>query len=307
MNFCTYFDGNYAPQGLVLLRSIARHVPAATVRVLALDDEALQCVLAADWPMPVHVVRLVELEDEALLRLKAQRSWREYIFTLTPTWVKYCLARWRPLDIAYIDADCWLVADLQPLYAELGQSSVAVIPHRWSPQHAQRLRPSGEFNVGWLYFRNDPLSKVVLALWQDDCYGWRKPTRGPAFSDQVYLNSWPGLLGPLLHQVRHLGANLAPWSQEQYTYGVRDGQLRIGGEHGAPVLFYHFHGWRSPANRAGYVLASAVVEHLYLPYEQEVLGASAQGGSNGRAQVVDDHSRGLVPVLRSHSDPQPTL
>lgn len=280
MNLCTYFDQTYLPQGLALLRSIHTHEPQAQVFVLCLDNTTLDSVCELGFAR-LTVVPLAVIETAPLRALKYTRTWREYIFTLTAPWVTFLIDFYKLDSLAYLDADCWLRQSLAPLYDEVGAASVAIIPHRWTPSQAARLRSSGLFNVGWVYFKNDLHARMVLNAWQADGFTFRG-LRGTTYSDQLHLNTWPDMLGNYLHVVYHLGANLAPWSQEQYTYLwgnerlfiLHPGDQGYPRETGWPVLFYHFHGWRSRANRSGYRLNPLVLNHLYLPYEQEVLGDS---------------------------------
>ena len=170
-------------------------------------------------------------------------------------------------SIAYIDADCFLFADLAPLYDEVGDAPVAIIPHRWTPKHADRLRSAGIYNVSWVYFNRSGLQ--CLIDWRADCLEWCYWEVKPdgRFADQGYLNDWPQRYGA--HVVQHLGANLAPWNQEQYTYEVNGTGLMISdGKRTDPLLFYHFHGYQNAQMRTGYTLHPAVMEHIYKPYEE---------------------------------------
>lgn len=288
INLCTYFDSRYLAKGLALLRSLGWHmVQPWHCYVLALDDLTFETIGGLHNPY-VTCLPLRAIENGPLRRARAERSWKDYIFTLTPAWCLWLLERKELDSLAYIDADCCLFGDLAPLYAEVGEASVAVIPHRWTPRHADRLRPNGEFNVGWVYFRSDLPAIGCLGQWLDDCLGWR----GPAgkFSDQTFLNDWPLHLGAALHVVQHVGANLAPWSAEQYRYMWQAGRIWVEGAHRTddmgighvdfmPLLFYHFHELRELSAggfyRTGYPVPALIAEHVYVPYEAEIASVRA--------------------------------
>lgn len=290
INLCTYFDSRYLAKGLALLGSLADHLPDFRCYVLTLDGHAFETVgtlAVADKRIQVVPLRTLEHNKPRLEQARSVRSHKEFIWTLTPSWTLYLLERFELPDLAYIDADCYLFGDLGPLYAELAAASVAVIPHRWTPRHADRLRANGQFNVGWVYFRNDVAGRACLEYWQTQCLDW-KGAPG-TFSDQRFLDGWPEQLGEHLHVVRHLGANLAPWNAEQYSYQFANDRLWIerpvvvddmGIGHASydPLLFYHFHEFALRPHgvfyRTGYPVPELVAAHVYEPYEQEIAHVS---------------------------------
>lgn len=262
---CSMWDYNYHRKGLALIESLRRHVPNFALCVLALDDWVYE-YLAQNKRHGVVVISLAEIESTELIKAKCDRKWIEYIWTLTPYLTRFAFDLLEADSIAYIDADCFLFNDLAPLYDEVGAASCAIIPHRWTPLHANRLRTAGIYNVGWVYFSKDGLQ--CLEDWRDNCLEWcywRVENDG-RFADQGYLNDWPTRYGA--HVVQTLGAGLAPWNQEQYIYSMNGRGLMISdGKRTDPLLFYHFHGYRSPQERTGYALHPMVAEHVYKSYE----------------------------------------
>lgn len=294
-NLATYFDSKYLAKGLALIKSLARHLPDWRLYVLALDDLTFETIsgLSAkpEYRGRLEVRPLRSIETPLLLRAKARATWREYIFTLTPVWTDYVLTTFSLPDVAYIDADCFLYADLEPLYAELGAASIGIIPHRWTPRHESRLRSNGIYNVGWVYFRRDNRGMACLAEWAGECLTYSGPLG--KFSDQVYLDTWPQRYREACHIVEHPGANVAPWNQERYkfqaapnskaVYAIDESDVSWAGlsmgivaPRAWPLLFYHFHEWRRDPGgiyRTGYPLASDIIQLVYEPYEAEVLNA----------------------------------
>ncbi len=269
VNICTMFDSNYRAKGFALLASIRRHMPTAQVFLLALDDEVARRAEETELD-PDNMVRLSAVEDAALRAARAGRTWQEYVWTLTPAWALYCMEDFGLGSIAYMDADCYLFDDLQPLYDEVVGADVAIISHRFTPAHQRRLEGFGTYNVSWTYFKNSPIGMKCLREWRDQCLSWcyLRQENGKC-GDQGYLNDWPQKYRA--HVVQHLGADLAPWNQEQYEYCTLDGKFVVDDDVRCdPLLFYHFHGWESQSHWTNFSLHPMVAKHVYMPYEAEL-------------------------------------
>ena len=192
---------------------------------------------------------------------------------MTAYWTRLVLDAFHLPHVAYMDADSFLFNPLDPLYREVNHAEIAIIPHRFPPRLKWREQSNGIYNVNWVYFASTKLARQVLDDWCIACLDWcYRKSEGEKFGDQAYLNHWPRTYGA--HVVKHLGANLAPWSQEQYRYSFEN-QLYIIQEHDGgtqiePLLFYHFHEWQSPTKRTGYPLKQEIIEHVYHPYESVI-------------------------------------
>jgi len=272
-NFITYFDQHYLPKGLAMLRSLLRHNPDSEIYVVCCDDRTMDVVMDEDRNHVVPIsLAVVEKYDKALAVSKTNRTWVEYLWTLTPTVMLWAIDNICSMlaPIAYVDADLYFFASLDPLYTEVGNAVAAVIPHRWTPRHAVRLKPNGIYNVSWTYAQNSFAAMRFLTEWRNLCIDWCYSSGEHGVGEQGHLDQ----LVPKykIHEVKHLGANLAPWSQEQYQYWKEGNNLIIDNY---PLLFYHFHEFKHMDNgtvitRTGYSLNEAVVSHIYLPYENEI-------------------------------------
>jgi len=272
-NFITYFDQHYLPKGLAMLRSLLRHNPDSEIYVVCCDDRTMDVVMDEDRNHVVPIsLAVVEKYDKALAVSKTNRTWVEYLWTLTPTVMLWAIDNICSMlaPIAYVDADLYFFASLDPLYTEVGNAVAAVIPHRWTPRHAVRLKPNGIYNVSWTYAQNSFAAMRFLTEWRNLCIDWCYSSGEHGVGEQGHLDQ----LVPKykIHEVKHLGANLAPWSQEQYQYWKEGNNLIIDNYQ---LLFYHFHEFKHLENgtviqRTGYSLNEAVVSHIYLPYENEI-------------------------------------
>src|SRR5882724_4270439 len=82
-HYVTCFDHRFLLQGLALHASLQRHHPGSFLWVLALDEAAV-AQLRQLRPSRMAVLPLRSIESPPLREAKKNRSWVEYIYTLTP-------------------------------------------------------------------------------------------------------------------------------------------------------------------------------------------------------------------------------
>jgi hypothetical protein len=271
--FCTLFDRNYLWMGVCLHASLVRHVPGFSLHVLCMDDLAHEVLTRLALP-GVTLIRLSELEDEALLRVKPTRTAGEYCWTCTAALVRHVLSRNPGVDlVTYLDADLFFYGGPGPVFDEIGAAPIAIHEHRFPPRLASLEKAAGKFNVGWVSFRRDPVGLACVERWREQCLAWCfGRLEDGKFGDQMYLDEWPGRY-PGLHMIASKGAGLGPWNVERYRIARgADGVLRSDED---ALVFYHFHGLRlhedgTTLAPAEYELAPAVRELVYAPYLDEL-------------------------------------
>jgi len=287
VNLCTLFDKNYIAKGLALLGSIYDHVDRSLnmrVYVLAMDDETEKAVqvFTSDkvrkrisiWTIP-H--RVLVANQPRLTAARHDRSYVEYLWTLPSSLCLFCMKLWSLDDIAYIDADCCFFNSVRLLYEEI-EADVCITPHRWAPEHRERLSVNGTYNVAWIYFHGDK-GMECLTTWRNQVLQWCKKQNEDdgKYADQGYLEDWPETWGAQV--IDHLGVNLAPWSQEQYQYAMHDGEMYV---EGYPIVFYHFHEFKERKDGTfywtGYPVDKFLARHLYPEYERRYRDAKQLGG-----------------------------
>lgn len=100
------------------------------------------------------------------------------------------------------------------------------------------------------------------------------------FGDQKYLDRVPALF-PRAVQLRHPGANLAPWNLDACRIGLARDGVRVDGQ---PLVFYHFHGikrmlfgiFESGLHEYGVALTAATRKGIYRPYLKDLLACQRQ-------------------------------
>ena len=281
--FCTYFDQNYLPRGLALYRSLRLHCPAFKLWVLCMDDESHRILLELDLP-GVHAISLKAFErnDEMLRGAKENRSRIEYYFTCTPSLPLYVLDNWPDVNlITYLDADLFFFAGPDALFEEMGEGSIAITAHRFTPTLRDRER-YGIYNVGWLSFRRDENALNCLRWWRERCIEWCFDREEDGrFADQKYLDDWPSRFDNVV-VLQHKGANLAPWNLDNH-------RLRAIGDHtvtvdGQRLIFFHFHALKKAGRwiydpgwiEYGVNPSSVLRSDIYLPYLRTLFGLNRE-------------------------------
>jgi hypothetical protein len=233
--FCTYFDRGYLPQALALLASLERQAPGLRLWVLALDETCHQLLTRLAHPA-LRLLSLDEVETPELERARANRSWGEYCWTLTPFLPQWVWERDAEAEtVTYIDADCWLAGPAAPLLDRFAASGAdcMITPHAYTP-HRDRTATAGTYCVQFMPFRRGNGAREILRWWQERCleHCGSQLGQGP-LGDQGYLEDWPERFGARVFVLDQPELTLAPWNIERFW-----GRGRV-----RPCL-YHFQGFR---------------------------------------------------------------
>jgi hypothetical protein len=278
-HYCTLFDVNYISKGLAMYNSLKRHSSEEfSLHVLAMDEPALK-LLNQMALKNVHVMPLPTFEVAMnLAKVKAGRTWQEYCWTAASQMVEYLLP-WVSDGVTYLDADLFFFSDPKVMFEELGERSIAIIPHRLIPEK-KHLEANGKFNVGWVTIQNTGVGRRCIAEWAAQCR--ERCSAEIGCGDQKYLDVWPEWYGLECCVIENIGANVAPWNLANWR--VTDGPLLevthyrsterefiVGqgqGPHvdGVPVVFFHAHEFQDEDHLTNYVLRDEDLEHIYAPY-----------------------------------------
>jgi hypothetical protein len=205
-----------------------------------MDGRAYDVLQQLDLPRLI-AIPLGELErhDPRLAAVKADRTQLEYCWTATPCIARYCFDREPHLDaITYVDSDIYFFSSPEPLFAELGDNSIQIVPHRYAPEHRHFEATSGIYNVEWLIFRRDARGLEALDWWRERCLEWcYYRVEDGKLGDQKYLDDWPERFEGV-SVLQHVGGGLAPWNVSAYALSERDGQVWVDD---VPLVFYHCH------------------------------------------------------------------
>ena len=174
----------------------------------------------------MSTVTLAQLEahDPAFAATKAGRTPTEYCWTATPALPLYLFDTRPELEeVTYLDADLLFFSSPEPLFAEMGDASVLITPHRFAPEYAHH-EASGTYNVQFLTFRRAG-GLEILRWWHDRCVEWCfNRLEDGKLGDQKYLDDWPERFAGV-HVLAHLGA--AAWRRGT-SRGTRCGRRATG-------------------------------------------------------------------------------
>jgi len=258
-----------------MYESLMHYCPKAYLYIFAFNEKCLNILQKLNLPSAT-IISLDEFEDEQLRRVKKERTRIEYFWTCTPSIIKFVLEKYNVESCTYIDADVFFFQSPEILLEELGDESVLITEHRFSPEYDQS-DISGKYCVQFITFKHDFRGMKTLNWWRNACLEWchAYPENGK-LGDQKYLDDWTTRFEGI-HELKNLGGGVAPWNVQQYQIFVRNGNIwgkerTTGCEF--PVIFYHFHYLRffedGSLSMGDYKIDSAVRELIYFPYIREL-------------------------------------
>ena len=277
--FCTLFDSHYLFKGVVMLRSLLQHCADARIYVLCMDARCKTLLERMALP-GVECLALDTVENPQLLIAKQNRNVAEYCWTLSASLTAWLLEHRAEVDmLTYVDADLMFFSSLDSLFEEIGDASISITEHRFTPR-LRHLEENGRFCVQWVSFRRDAQGLRCLHHWRDQCIEWcYARLEDGRMGDQKYLDAWPSTYSSV-HIVQHLGVGLAPWNYPNYRI-ERSGEGAITVD-GRALIFYHFHQFQLLDDgtfdrlSTSYTVEQPAPEIIYQVYEQQMHAVVAQ-------------------------------
>lgn len=274
-NFCTLFDSNYLPRGLALYESLIKTEEDFFLYVICFDDLAFNILTKLNLDR-LKPIQLSDFENEALLKVKTERTAGEYCWTCTPHVIRYVLDTYNLDQVTYLDADLYFYNKPSLLLNELTMAncSILITEHRYTPRY-DHSRLCGIYCVQFMTFNADKAGRTALQWWQDRCLEWcfNRHEDGK-FGDQKYLDDWTTRFKGV-HVLQHLGGGVAPWNVQQYSLKTSNSRPYVND---IPIVFYHFQEYKYYKNGihdfvGGCLLSQQAVDFLYKPYGRALLAA----------------------------------
>lgn len=285
-NLCTYFDKNYLSKFLTCMDSVFENEKDVKFFCLCLDDYTFNYLetLKNDH---LILISLKEIEN-CFLELKYAKKNREkveYYFTLSPFLPLYIIEKFSVDIINYIDSDLFFFDTPKSIVNLLGDNSIIII------EHGIKTKRFGKFNVGWLTFKNDDISKNCLKRWGKECVNWCYDyVEGEKYADQKYLDKWPSDYKKV--KVLSPNFNVAPWNFDNKKANIKEKKIFIS-EY--KIIFFHFHGlhlfkyfFSSGFSIYNKRVGKLPINYLYKPY------ISRLENYNNKVDVIETRIRNII-------------
>jgi hypothetical protein len=281
LHFCTMFDHNYLPRGLVLYHSLRKQNPEAHLHVLCLSTACFE-YLSRQNLRQLHPVQLRELEaaNAELEAARLNRSWIEYIFTLSPCWPLYLMTKTGMSLLTMVDADAMFLGDPGQVMGHMETTSVGIVGHRFPDIFVKNEKLVGRYNVGFQSFKNDIQGLNCLSWWKARCLEkCQDLPDGDSFADQKYLDQWPMLFDA--KEFPDMGLNVAPWNLDRFRFALKDGKVFVDND---PLVYFHFQGikqispswWDVGLSDAFWGFPPVLKHHVYIPYLHQLADQTKQ-------------------------------
>jgi hypothetical protein len=237
LNFCTYFDTNYAEKGWVCYHTLIKQNSNIMLYLLALDQNVYN---QAFNKKNVTVISLSEIENfcPELLKIKDQRQLKEYYATISPILPLYIFDKYRVNKVYYTDADMAFWSDPQEIDNIMNNYSLMVCDHGFEPPRC-KIR----FNVGILGYSNDYNCIEFLKWWKDKCIEWCFWITLPdgRMGEQGYLNILhddPNKFKNVL-SCPQPGVNFGPWSFGLHSLSKQNDKILVDKKYNLVTFHYH--------------------------------------------------------------------
>ncbi|MGY0040784.1 glycosyl transferase [Pedobacter sp. NJ-S-72] len=283
LKFCTLFNTTYLSRGLAMYNSLEQHSESFHLYIFAFDTNCYD-LLTKMALKHASIISLTAFENDRLLAIKNDRTAGEYCWTCASSTIKYCLEKYELDHCTYIDADLLFFSDPACLLAEMGEKSVLITEHRYTPRYDQSLT-SGIYCVQFMTFKNTTAGMEVLNWWVDACIEWCfNRFEDNKFGDQKYLDDWTTRFDTV-HVLKNHGGGVAPWNVQQYTFKNNAHHIQgkeTAAENSFELVFYHFHDFQYIKGNTyrlsapAYHLDRQVIKQIYKPYTKALSVAEAE-------------------------------
>lgn len=246
--------------------------------VLAMSDKCYEILVDLNYPH-IKPIRLVDFEDEELLKVKPTRKVGEYCWTCSSSLIRYVLMTYNPEYCTYIDADLFFYSDPKVVIDEMVEkhASVQVVGHRFNKyEKKKREWKVGKYCVEFNTFKNDQNGLKLLELWRNQCLEHCSiDGDGVYWGDQKYLDHWCDDYSFCMETL-NLGVGVGPWNIAQYKYvkGTSDTGLQVKCKKSVcQMCFYHFENIQYLQKKKMCInvfcqwgVDKKLVDELYIPY-----------------------------------------
>jgi hypothetical protein len=275
--FGTFANAKYLPQLLSMLESFQNKVQSSRMAVVALDKETSESVSRLNFSrVDIFSIEDLEMHVSQLSIARNDRSLSEYFFTLTSALPIFLFKVYPKHDfVVYVDADLFFFDNPEKCIMSLNdKDNVLLTSHNFAKKN-YALKVYGEFNTGFVAFRNNIDGVRVASWWLKKCLEWCKDlTEDGRFADQKYLESFSNI-APGVVTSQDFGLNLGPWGLNSLSdITSRNGSVYVNSQ---SLIAFHFSGlqWNRTFAILGlrpyrYRVSKSVYGLVYAPYLRSI-------------------------------------
>ncbi len=269
MNFCTYFDTNYAYKGWVCHHTLSVFLDNFSLYVLCLDNSVYDQAKTKKNVIPI-LLSDIENEFPELLEIKHTRLAKEYYATMTAFLALYIFNKYNIETLFYTDADMAFWSNPLNILKTFDSKSILVTEHGFGDSP----RAGVFYNVGILGYRNDQNCRKFLEWWGQKCIDWcywRTEENGFKCGDQGYLNIFktnPEMFSNFISlEPQKCGINVGPWNGGMVDIKLVNNVPKLNGN--IDLICYHYHEFSLTEKGyypTGWKLNDGFIQHVYNPY-----------------------------------------
>ncbi|MBB6214807.1 hypothetical protein HNQ80_000892 [Anaerosolibacter carboniphilus] len=269
IHFSTVVSCKYIFKFVVMYQSLIYHYDNFHIYVLCIDDWTFRILSAINFDK-VTLLGLEDIENEDLKRVRKQRIFHEYAWTVKPAVLYYVMTNFpSALYFAHIDADLCFFSSPFDLFSENPNAKLFLTKHHYSHMFSNHI-DGGIYNTGFVGCSSQPEAYQAIAWWRKKCIEdcpLKINKEKQIYGDQRYVEDWETLFGGV-HVVQSKGANVAVWNIDSYGLSIRDEELYVNDD---KLIFYHFSHFSIYDKRAFnltnfHKLSDQVIQFIYTPY-----------------------------------------
>jgi hypothetical protein len=253
MHVFTSITANYLPKAAALAHSLKRVHPEARFYCV-LSDELPRCPYETTAAFD-KIINIRELPIEGLPRWIFRHRIVELCTAVKGTAFQHIADRFGAERIYYFDPDIIVTGRLDDLERALDRNTILLTPHTTVPEtdlqaiihNEQCCLQHGVYNLGFLAVRMSGQGRQFIEWWADRlrrfCYD---DVSAGLFTDQRWVDLAPAFFDDIAI-IREPQYNVATWN---LTHRRAAGRVPYDLEiNGRPLVFYHFSGFDSGAQK----------------------------------------------------------
>ena len=243
MFFATILDKNYITRAQVMFNSLIESTnnDFGKLFIFCLDDNVFEYFKNTE---KIQVIKTSDLEEyfPELLNAKSNRSFIEYIFTLSPFLPIFILNNHQYVKrITTIDADLYFISTPAKILNLLNNDEIGITPHSF-PEELIHMEKHGKYNVSFQSFPRTENAIACLNYWAKLCIEFcgDEIDEYGRYADQKYLDNWKSMFSNVIDfPFPQIG--LAPWNLKKVNNNIIINRKKN-------IVFYHFHDFKIRSN-----------------------------------------------------------